>query len=88
MNVQELEKALRAEGFTRTYVWQDGPGAYYPEHTHPTVTAHIVLDGEVTVTSEGKTHTYNAGERFDVPAETIHCAQMGPKGCRYMIGEK
>ena len=83
-----FEEDLRAEGFSHTYVWQDGPGAYYPEHTHPTVTAHIVLDGEVTVTSEGETRTYKAGERFDVPAETIHSAKMGPKGCRYLIGEK
>jgi quercetin dioxygenase-like cupin family protein len=86
--VNEHELQLRAEGFTHTYVWQDGPGAYYPEHTHPTVTAHIVLDGEVTVTSQGKTQTYRTGERFDVPAETIHSAKMGPKGCRYLIGEK
>jgi mannose-6-phosphate isomerase-like protein (cupin superfamily) len=88
MNVRDLEKALRAEGFAHTYAWQDGPGAYYPEHTHTSVTAHIVLDGEVTVTSEGKTLTYKAGDRFDVPAKTIHSAQMGPNGCRYLIGEK
>ena len=88
MNIKDFENALRAEGFARTYVWQDGPGAYYSEHTHPTVTAHIVLDGEVTVTSEGMTQTYRARERFDVPAETVHSAKMGPKGCRYLIGEK
>ena len=87
MTVRDLESALRAEGFGHTYVWEDGPGAFYPEHAHPTVTAHIVLDGEVTVTSEGKTQTYRAGERFDVPAETVHSARMGPKGCRYLIGE-
>lgn len=88
MNIQDLERSLRAEGFGHTYVWQDGPGVYYPEHTHTDVTAHIVLEGEVTVSSEGKTRTYQAGERFDVPAQTMHSAKMGPKGCRYIIGEK
>ena len=88
MNVDDLQKVLRSEGFSHTYVWEDGPGALYPEHTHPVVTAHIVLDGEVTVTAQGKTRTYKAGERFDVPAETTHSAKMGPKGCRYLIGEK
>ena len=86
--MKEWERQLRAEGYSHTYVWQDGPGAYYPEHTHPTVTAHVVLEGEVTVASEGKTQTYRAGERFDVPAEPVHSAKMGPKGCRYLIGEK
>jgi mannose-6-phosphate isomerase-like protein (cupin superfamily) len=86
--MKDWERRLRSEGFTHTYVWQDGPGAYYPEHTHATVTAHIVVEGEVTVTLEGKTQTYRAGDRFDVPAETIHSAKMGPQGCRYLIGEK
>lgn len=88
MDIHNLEEQLRAERFSHTYVWQDGPGAHYPEHAHPTVTAHIVLEGDVTVTSDGKTRTYQAGERFDVPAETVHSARMGPKGCRYLIGEK
>ena len=88
MSVHDLEEQLRAEGFTHTYVWQDGPGAYYPEHTHSTVTAHVVLEGEVTVISEGKTQTYRDGDRIDIPAQTLHAATMGPKGCRYIIGEK
>jgi mannose-6-phosphate isomerase-like protein (cupin superfamily) len=88
MTIQDLEKQLRAEGFTHTYVWQDGPGVSYPDHTHSVVTAHIILDGEMTVTSQGKTETYRDGDRFDVPANTVHSARMGPKGCRYLIGEK
>ncbi len=88
MNIQELEKSLRSEGFTHTYIWEDGPGAFYAAHTHPTVTAHILLEGEMTVTTHGETRTYKAEERFDVPAQTMHSAKMGPKGCRYIIGEK
>ena len=88
MDARQLESQLRSEGFGHTYVWQDGPHAFYPDHTHPGVTAHIVLDGEITVTMHGATQTYRAGERFDVPAGAIHSAQMGPRGCRYLIGEK
>lgn len=88
MNPIELEKQLSAEGFTHTYVWEDGPGVYYPDHTHPTETAHIVIHGEMTITCNGGTKTYKPGERFDVPAHTVHSAKMGPKGCRYLIGEK
>jgi len=88
MNPTELQKQLRAEGFTHTYVWEDGPGVFYPDHTHSTETAHIVLEGELTVTCDGGTKTYKIGERFDVPANTVHAAKMGPRGCRYFIGEK
>lgn len=88
MNQEALEEQLRAEGFRRVYVWQDDPNTMYPEHTHPTETAHIVLDGQMTLTMGGGMRTYHAGERCDVPAGAEHCARMGPKGCRYLIGER
>jgi mannose-6-phosphate isomerase-like protein (cupin superfamily) len=83
-----LERQLRKEGFLRTYVWQDGPNAFYPDHTHAAETAHIILDGEMTLTQDGETHIFGAGERCDVPAGAVHSAKMGPRGCKYLIGEK
>jgi mannose-6-phosphate isomerase-like protein (cupin superfamily) len=88
MNVGELEKRLHQEGFTRTYTWRDNPNVFYPDHRHPAVTAHVILSGEMTVTSEGTTRVCRAGDRFDVPAEAVHSARMGPEGCTYLIGEK
>jgi mannose-6-phosphate isomerase-like protein (cupin superfamily) len=88
MTVKEWEQRLHAEGFGRTYVWQDGPGAFYPDHTHSTTTAHVILDGEMSLTSEGETRTYKVGDRCDVPAQEVHSARMGLRGCRYLIGER
>lgn len=88
MNEKDLEKQLREEGFSHTFVWRDGPHAFYPDHTHATETAHIILEGEMTLTMDGQTHTFRAGERCDVPAGAVHSARMGPRGCRYLIGEK
>ena len=88
MNEHELAEQLRREGFGHTYIWQDGPDAHYPDHTHAQETAHIILSGEMTLTMAGKTQTYRAGERCDVRAGAVHSARMGPKGCRYLIGER
>lgn len=88
MDVKQLEQQLHAEGFLRTFVWQDGPRAFYPDHTHTGETAHIILDGEMTLTQGGETHTYHAGDRVDVPAGAVHAARMGPQGCRYLIGQR
>ncbi len=88
MNEKDWEKKLREEGFRHVYVWSDGPNANYPEHTHPVTTAHIVLDSEMTLTTEGKAQAFRPGERFDVPAHTVHSARIGPRGCQYLIGEK
>jgi quercetin dioxygenase-like cupin family protein len=84
----ELAAELRAEGFAHTFVWHDRPNAFYNDHTHATVTAHIILAGEMTLTTASSTTTYRAGERCDVPAGAVHSARMGPSGCRYLIGEK
>jgi len=88
MDERSLERKLQSEGFATTYVWQDAPGAKYSEHTHETETAHIILAGEMTLTMNGRSQTYRAGERCDVPAGAVHAAEMGPRGCRYLIGEK
>jgi mannose-6-phosphate isomerase-like protein (cupin superfamily) len=88
MDENQLAEQLRREGFGHTYVWQDGPDAKYPDHTHPGETAHIILTGEMTLTIAGRTETYRPGERCDVPAGALHSAQMGPEGCRYLIGER
>jgi hypothetical protein len=87
-DLKSLERQLRSEGFLHTYVWQDGPSAFYPDHTHSTETAHIILNGEMELTQSGATHAYVTGERCDVPAGAVHSARMGPQGCRYLIGEK
>jgi mannose-6-phosphate isomerase-like protein (cupin superfamily) len=85
---KSLERQLRAEGFLHTYVWQDGPHAFYPDHTHAAETAHIILDGEMTLTQGGESRTYRVGERCDVPAGAVHSAKIGAAGCKYLIGEK
>jgi len=87
MDEQKLTRTLKQEGFRHTYVWEDAPNAAYPDHTHPTETAHIILSGEMTLTMDAESRTYRAGERCDVPVGAVHSARMGPRGCRYLIGE-
>ena len=88
MKIPELEDQLHSEGFSHTYVWEDGPDRRYSDHTHLVETAHIILEGEMTLTMDGHSRTYRAGERCDVPAGAVHSARMGPSGCRYLIGER
>jgi quercetin dioxygenase-like cupin family protein len=87
-NEDAIRRQLEKEGFSRVYVWQDGPNAYYPDHTHRGESAHVILGGEMTLIVRGNSRTFHAGERVDVPGGAVHSARMGPKGCRYLIGEK
>jgi quercetin dioxygenase-like cupin family protein len=86
--MDELTRTLKQEGFRQTYVWEDAPNVSYPNHTHATETAHVILSGEMTLTMAGESRTYRTGERCDVPAGAVHSARMGPGGCRYLIGER
>jgi hypothetical protein len=87
MEIRKLESQLKSEGFTHTFVWQDGPNTYYPDHTHNGITAHIILDGEMELTTGRQSKTYKVEERCDVGAGEVHSAKIGPNGCRYLIGE-
>jgi quercetin dioxygenase-like cupin family protein len=84
----DLVAELTREGFSHIFVWEDGPNTDYPEHTHRSETAHIVLSGEMTITTDGQSTTYRAGDRCDVPFGATHSAKMGPEGCRYLVGER
>ena len=88
MDEKTLAAQLKSEGFGHMYVWQDGPNAFYPEHTHEMETAHIILSGEMTLTLDGRPETYRSGQRCNVPAGAVHSAKMEPTGCRYLIGER
>ena len=88
MKEDELIEKLESEGFRNVFVHTDPPGAKYPQHTHPTVTAHVVVSGKIEITVGGVSNTFEKGERFDVAAGEIHSAIVGSSGCRYIIGEK
>jgi quercetin dioxygenase-like cupin family protein len=88
MNEAQFRRQLEEEGFETLYVWEDGPGAFYSDHKHLGESAHIILQGEMTLTMQGSSRTYRVGDRVDVPGGAAHSAKMGSMGCRYLIGEK
>lgn len=86
--VTAAKEQLRAEGFNPVYVWFDEAGKKYEKHTHDTTTAHVIIGGSMKVTVGKTSHELGEGGRLDVPRETAHSAEIGPGGCRYVIGEK
>lgn len=88
MTEEESVKKLKEEGFINMYIWHDDPGVVYPDHAHPFVAAHVILNGEMTIACEGKFIKVKKGERYDVPKNTVHSAKVGTEGCTYIVGEK
>ena len=63
----------------------------YPPHSHPGLTTHLILKGELTITYPNETtpekETHGVGARIDVDAGKLHEVWVGKEGCTYVIGE-
>lgn len=88
MDLSLLEAQLRDDGYTGVVLWRNSPGEMYPNHIHAGATVHIVIEGKIFVTINGREREYKEGDRFIIPAGVSHAARMGESGCLYIMGEK
>jgi len=88
MNETEARKQLENDGFRNISVFKDGPGKFYSDHVHMALTAHIILDGKMTLEWGNRKNTYRKGDRFDIEKNDIHSTIMGSEGCTYITGNK
>lgn len=88
MPEEEYRTQLENEGFSDIRVHTDGPDTVYKPHSHEVTKAHIILSGHMRITVDGKVVLLFPGNRYDVPANIVHDAEIGGEGCTYMLGEK
>ncbi|KAK4229036.1 hypothetical protein QBC38DRAFT_413381 [Podospora fimiseda] len=88
---KEAEEQVRSWGFSTVYTWTDRPNSHYKPHSHPGLTTHLILSGQLHISypeeQKGVTTTYKEGERIDVEAGRVHEVWIGSEGCTYVIGE-
>lgn len=59
------------------------PGAMKARHEHTGPEVGFVLEGEITIKLEGHAaEIYHAGESFQIPVNTYHTTEAGPKGAK------
>lgn len=87
-NQDQIKKQLEKEGFSNFSIQKDSPTKHYSPHKHNVITTHVVLDGQITITVFGRPKVLDVSDRFDIPANVIHEATVGPNGCAYLIAEK
>lgn len=69
-----------------------GSNAYYRPHSHPGLTTHLIVSGDMTIAFPAdpvlpEKKKYGVGERVDVEAGRVHEVWIGSEGCTYVIGE-
>jgi len=74
---QPLQKSEYPAGYeSHIMLVTSAPGALLPRHVHPGVELSYVVEGELTVTIEGKPDlVVKAGSSFSVPPGVIHSAR-------------
>jgi quercetin dioxygenase-like cupin family protein len=86
MDRAEFEQKLQTEGYTELFDRKMEASGTGPEHSHEFDALLFVLEGEMTITCDGKPETFRAGDLCSVPAGTRHTEQFGSKnqGVHYL----
>jgi uncharacterized protein YjlB len=76
-----LWRLMTDEGLA-PYSWSNGPMDVYSAHSHSYNKVIYVVQGSITfgLPELGKHLTLKAGDRLDLPAGTVHDAQVGAQG--------
>jgi len=85
------ESLVSSWGFPHVFTWTDRRNAHYPPHAHSSLTTHLILKGQLTITypkdEKPTQETFGPGVRLDVGAGRLHEVWTGSEGCTYVIGE-
>jgi quercetin dioxygenase-like cupin family protein len=76
-----LTKLCTEQGL-RPYSWSNGPHDTYSAHSHSYAKVIYVVRGSITfgLPELGQQLTLKAGDRLDLPANTVHDAVVGAQG--------
>jgi quercetin dioxygenase-like cupin family protein len=87
MDQRTFEAELKRDGYEVTT--NTTPGAKVnPEHHHPFDVKALVLKGAMSLTREGETRTYKAGETFSMPRGCVHFESYGEGETVTLVGRK
>jgi quercetin dioxygenase-like cupin family protein len=83
---EAFESDLRREGFQVINGGQ-APGFTEDLHAHDFDVRIMVLGGEITVTRDNNSESFQAGSRCEIPAGCQHVTKVGPEGVAYIVGK-
>jgi quercetin dioxygenase-like cupin family protein len=88
MDRTAFENGLREQGYGEVVDRRMQPREVNRTHAHEFDARLLVLEGAMTIASEGGERTYRAGEIFEMPAGRPHSETAGTDGVRYLAGRR
>jgi quercetin dioxygenase-like cupin family protein len=83
-----FESELRTQGYAEVVDRRMEANAVNPDHAHEFDARLLILDGAMTIASEGQEHTYRSGDTFSMIAGCRHAEHAGAAGVRYLAGRR
>src|SRR5689334_24012055 len=84
----QFEQKLRASGYPEIRTNQLPANCHNDEHAHAWDVHALVLEGDITLTVEGKAKKYGAGDEFTMTKGCKHIEDVGPQGVKYLVGRR
>ena len=84
MTPEQFDTALQADGYSPAVPIERLAGYSLADHQHPFDACALITSGEITLTVDGQSRTYAAGDIFRLPAGTGHLEKAGPEGVTYL----
>ena len=88
MDAIEFESSLKRAGYQKRETKKVAANTSTHPHSHGFSVRALVLAGDITLTSEGQSRTFRAGDVFEMTSGCVHSEQHGPDGSTYLVGQK
>jgi len=88
MDAIEFESSLKRAGYQNIETKKVAANTSTQPHSHGFSVRALVLAGDITLTSEGHSRTFRAGDVFEMASGCVHSEQHGPDGSTYLVGQK
>ncbi len=86
--LDELRRKLKGEGL-ESEIYTDRPGVKYGRHKHDFDDFVVIVEGKMKIATDGHEWTLGPGDRLDIPANTLHRAEvLGKIDVRYLSAAK
>jgi quercetin dioxygenase-like cupin family protein len=88
MDQASFEASLAADGYVEASRRSIEPNKITPKHNHLFDVRALVIEGEITLTVEGASTEYIAGQVFTMDRGCEHAESVGPEGVTYVVGRR
>lgn len=88
MNSEQFLQSLRRDGFPDPVEVQQVPNGRLDIHEHPFEVRALVLEGAITIVTDGLSKIYKVGDVFQLQLKQPHAESYGIEGVKYLASRK